>query len=114
LNLGILLTKTNRAADALPLLAKAAEIDPKSDKARYQSGKAYFDLERFAESQQELEAAVLLNPSDVPSHYLLAQVYRHLGKQDLAKEQFKLAETLLQASKANTPVGVMGSSPDRN
>jgi tetratricopeptide (TPR) repeat protein len=112
LNLGILLTKSNRSGEALPILATAAEINPKSEKVRYQLGKAYFDLGRFAEAVPHLKSAVELNASDVPSHYLLAQAYRHLGQQDLAKEQFKQAETLLRASKANTPVGTMGAEQE--
>jgi tetratricopeptide (TPR) repeat protein len=113
LNLGILLTKSAKPEQALPLLAKAAQIDGKSARIHYQLGKAYFDLGRFVESQSELQAAVALTPQDVPSHYLLAQVYRHLGNRDLAKEQFKMAETLLQASKSHSTAGGMASSTDR-
>jgi tetratricopeptide (TPR) repeat protein len=99
LNLGILLTKANKPAEALLLLTKAAEIDPKSGKIRYQLGKAYFDVGRFPESQREVEEAVRLTPEDAPAHYLLARIYQHLGKQDLSKEQFKLTENLMQAPK---------------
>jgi tetratricopeptide (TPR) repeat protein len=102
LNLGILLTKANKPAEALLLLTKAAEIDPKSGKIRYQLGKAYFDVGRFPESQREVEKAVRLTPRDAPAHYLLARIYQHQGKQDLSKEQFKLTENLMQASKIHS------------
>jgi tetratricopeptide (TPR) repeat protein len=114
LNLGVLLAKVNRAGDALPLLAKAVQIDPKSEKIRYQLGKTYFDLNRLAESQQEAEEAVKLNPGDVPSHYLLARIYQRQGKQELAQEQFRLTESLVQQSKAATGASGMASKADRN
>jgi tetratricopeptide (TPR) repeat protein len=114
LNLGVLLAKMNRAGDALPLLAKAVQMDPKSEKIRYQLGKTYFDLNRIAESQQEAQEAVKLNPGDVPPHYLLARIYQRQGKRELAQEQFKLTESLVEKSKAASGGSGMASQADRN
>ncbi len=94
LDLGTLLAKSNQPENALPVLLQAKEINSKSNQVRYQLGKAYFDLSRFADAQSETEAAVRLNPNDAPTHYLLARIYQRLGKSELAAEQFKLTQTL--------------------
>jgi Tfp pilus assembly protein PilF len=113
LNLGMLLTRFPRAGDALPLLARAAQIDPKSGKIHYQLGKAYFDLNRINESQHEVEEAVQLSPREAPSHYLLARIYQRQGKRDLSQQQFKLTESLMRASKGNSNGSGMASQAEQ-
>lgn len=111
LNLGTLLSKTNRAREALPLLHRAAEIDPKSSQIQYQLGKAYFDLHHYLEAQQATEEAVRLNPKDSSAHYLLARTYQRLDKRDLSAKEFKLTEDL-QRSEDTGHVG-LGDKPTR-
>jgi len=102
LNLGALLSKANRSEDAATLLIKAANIDPKSSKIRYELGKSYFDLNRFEDSRKEVEEAVRLDAKNAPAHYLLGRVYQRTGKSDLAAQQFKLTEDLMRAQGENS------------
>jgi tetratricopeptide (TPR) repeat protein len=96
LNLGILLARTNRSADAVPLLLQAKDIAPNSTKVRYQLGKAYFDLGQLEKARPELEAAVRIDPKSRESHYLLGRVYQRLGKAELAAQEFKITESLIR------------------
>jgi tetratricopeptide (TPR) repeat protein len=106
LNLGALLSKANKSEEASVLLLKAAEIDPKSSKIRYELGKAYFDLNRFDDSRKEEEEAVRLDAKNAAAHYLLGRVYQRTGKSDLAAQQFKLTDEMMRSPGENS-----GSSP---
>lgn len=92
---GKLLNTVNRASEAVPLLTKAVEIQPKSAEAHYELGRAQFALGRFDDARGQLEQAVQLNPGDSPTHYLLGRVYTRLGKPEQAAEQFKMTEQLM-------------------
>ncbi len=94
LNLGILLGKSNRSQEAIPLLSRATEIDPKSSQIRYELGKAYFDLGLLQDAQAATLEAISLNPKDSTAHYLLGRIYHRMGKTDLSAQEFKLTETL--------------------
>jgi tetratricopeptide (TPR) repeat protein len=94
LNLGVLLGKSNRPEDAIPLLTRAAEIDPNSSQIRYELGKAYFDSGRFKEAQSATVEAIRLKPNDSSAHYLLGRIYHRMGMADLSAQEFKLTETL--------------------
>jgi tetratricopeptide (TPR) repeat protein len=111
LNLGMLLAKTNRAQDAVPLLQRAAEISPGTAQIRYQLGKAYFDLHRLPEAQQATEEAIPLNPKDPTAHYLLGRIYQRLNKTDLAAKEFKLTEELRRFEDAGRNGMGSASSP---
>jgi tetratricopeptide (TPR) repeat protein len=111
LNLGILLGKSNRSEQAIPLLTRASEINPKSSQARYELGKAWFALGKLQEAQTATQEAVRLNPKDSTAHYLLARIYHRLGKTDLSAQEFKVTEALQRtdARGGGSPV-----SADRN
>ena len=63
---------------------------------RYELGRAYFDLGQFEKAQTELEAAVGIDPKSRESHYLLGRIYQHLGKSELAAQEFKITESLIR------------------
>jgi tetratricopeptide (TPR) repeat protein len=109
LNLGVLLTKSNRAAEALELLQQAARMAPGSQRARYELGKAYFDLGEFEKAQPELEAAIGIEPKSRESHYLLGRIYQRLGKTERAAQEFKITESLVRVRDPGE--GGMATSP---
>ena len=109
LNLAVLLAKSNRQAEALPLLEQAEGIAPNSNKVRYELGKAYFDLGQLEKAQPELEAAVRIDPKSRESHYLLGRVYQRLGKTELAAQEFKITESLIRVHDAGA--GGMSTDP---
>ncbi len=96
LDLGALLSRSNRAAEGIPLLKRAAEIKPDSGKAQYELSKAYLSAENAEKARDAAEAAVRLDPNEGSYHYMLGRVYAKLGKGDLAAQQFKLTEELLK------------------
>ncbi|HEY2946579.1 MAG TPA: tetratricopeptide repeat protein, partial [Vicinamibacteria bacterium] len=56
-------------------LEKAASLDPRLAKARFQLGVLYSDQRRYREAVAALEAAVRLEPEMAQAHYRLAQAY---------------------------------------
>jgi tetratricopeptide (TPR) repeat protein len=109
LNLGALLTKSNRSGEGVALLVQASRIAPNSGKVHYELGKAYANLNQLDDSRRELEAAVRLEPDERESHYLLARVYQRLGKTGLAAQQFKITEEMVRADDGES--SGMGESP---
>jgi tetratricopeptide (TPR) repeat protein len=106
LNLGVLLAKSNRMNDAIPLLVRAAEIAPNSGKVHFELGKVYFSLDRPPDAQREVEQAVRMEPGDRPSQYLLGRIYQRLGKADLAAQQFRKTEEMIHESDAKSGNGM--------
>src|ERR1700678_4184203 len=96
LNLGALLAKSNRAAEALELLQQAARMAPDSNRARYELGKAYFDLGQLEKAEPELQAAIRIEPKSREDHYLLGRIYQRLGKAELAAQEFRITESLIR------------------
>jgi len=111
LNLGMLLAKSNKADESLPLLQEAEQIDPKSAKVRYELGKTYFNLGQIEKARGEAEEAARLNPQEGPTHYLLGRIYHRLGKPDLEAREFALTEELIRAKSHGE--GGMASGSDR-
>jgi len=106
LNLGALLSKSNRLDEAIPLLARAAEIAPGELKVHYELAKAYFDSSQWESAQQQAEAAVKLNPKDSSSHYLLGRAYQRLGRKELANQEFRTTAGLIHDKDANSSGGM--------
>jgi tetratricopeptide (TPR) repeat protein len=102
LDLGALLVMTNRPEEGITHLLKAAEIDQKSSQARYQLGKAYFDLHRYSDAQAAAEEAARLDPKDSATHYLLGRIYQRLNKPELSAKEFQLTEELRQRQESSS------------
>jgi len=113
LNLGVLLAKSKRTEEAIPLLVRASSIAPNSGKVHYQLAKAYFDLNRFGDAQREAEKAVSLDPGESPDHYLLGRIYQRSGKSELAGEQFRLTEQLIHAKSPGSSNGMASEMNSR-
>lgn len=106
LNLGALLAKSDRAEEAVPLLARAVAIAPALGKAHLQLAKACFALNRFEDAGREAEKAVSADPNDSSGHYILGRIYQRTGQANLAREQFRITEHLIQAKSANPGSGM--------
>jgi tetratricopeptide (TPR) repeat protein len=79
-------------ADALRRLRDAARLAPEDSTARCEFGKALDGARQWSQARQELEACVRLDPNTIDAHYVLANVYRRLGENDLAMKEVKLHE----------------------
>ena len=79
----------NRTGDpdkALEYARQALELDPKSDAAWFQQAKAQERLERLTEAVDSLNQAIALNPRASSHYYVLAGLYRRLGKADESRK----------------------------
>ncbi len=52
-------------------------------------GRAYELLQRWEDAVAEYELALELDPAQNRIHYVLARIYRQLGKPELAQEEFR-------------------------
>lgn len=100
LDLGALLSRMNRAAEAIPLLETAKSLKPGSDKSHYELARAYASTEKFESAKVEAEAAIRLRANESSYHYLLGRIYAKLAKPELAAQQFKLTDELLKSKEA--------------
>lgn len=108
LYLGTLLVKLGRSPEALPVLTRGIELNPKSGPLHAELGKAYVALKDPARAQVELEESVRLDPKDGASHYALARLYGSLGKQELAEQQFQAAKVQFDIEKSHSNTMGMG------
>ena len=100
LRLGQVLIAMDDAPRAVPLLEFAARAMPGSVEARKDLGKAYWQTGRTADARREWEAVARQAPADDQIHYLLGNLYRRLGEQDLALREFAEHRAILDRRRA--------------
>lgn len=94
-NLSAYYNRTGDRAKAIEYARKATELDPASDRAWFQKAKADESEGRLQEAVAALNAAISYNPRASSYYYVLAGVYRKLGRtveSRTALEQFKRLE----------------------
>ena len=112
-NLSAYYNRIGNAAAALEQARKAIALDPKSDRAWFQKGRAEErggDLEAATES---LNQAIVLNPRASSYYYVIAGVFRRLGLTDESRKALEMFKKLDQESaeldkkrrSASTPPG---------
>ena len=79
-NLGLLLTRSNQAAEAEPLFREALRYDAGFAPAHYQLGVTLEKMERTAEATSALQEAARLDPKYPDPHYALARIHRRQGR----------------------------------
>ena len=109
LDYGALLSRSNRASEAIPLLQHAAEIKPGLGKAQYELAKAYLGGGQPQDARTAGEKAIRLQPEESSYHYLLGRIYAKLGLSERASDEFKATDTLL---KAHTTPGTSSHSAE--
>jgi len=78
-------------ADALPLLERAVELEPKSGIIVDSLGWAHYRRGDFSRAAQLLERASSLTPDNAEIEYHLGAVYAELGRTAQARAQFRRA-----------------------
>jgi Flp pilus assembly protein TadD len=94
LNLAIILLHRGDAAQAQPLLLKAAQIAPRDPRIQEQLGHLYLQQTRFDLAATAFEQAIAEDPKNSGLHFLLGQAYKHLGRTNEAQAQFAMASEL--------------------
>jgi len=89
LYLGRFYYRLNRLEDGLPLLEKAAEINPRSGEAQLQLGKMLHAMKHDSEAVDALERSVAANSQDPEPHYVLCRILEAQGRAQAAQEELK-------------------------
>ena len=85
-NLSAYYNRTGDAVKALEYAKKAVELDPQSDRAYFQQGRAEERQGQLDAAVAALNQAIVLNPRASSYYYVLAGVYRRLGMMDESKK----------------------------
>jgi tetratricopeptide (TPR) repeat protein len=99
-NLSAYFNRTGDPAKAIEYARKAIELDPKSDRAWFQKGKADEREGRLEDAVWALNQAIVHNPRASSYYYVLAGVYRQLGWTDESRQALEHFKRLDQESAA--------------
>ena len=97
-NLSAYYNRTGNPEKALDYARKALELDPKSDRAWFQKGRADERRGSLKEAVAALNQAIVLNPRASSYYYVLASVYRRLGWTDESRQALEAFKRLEQES----------------
>lgn len=86
------------AAQVESLLKTAIRINPSHAAAALQLGIVHSDRGAYADAIADFRNALAADPQMEEAHYRLAQVYRHMGQSDKAKEELRLYSQLAKDS----------------
>ncbi len=101
--LGLVAQEQGDDLRAIALFQKAVQQLPTYAHPRIALGSTYLRLKDYTRAQQELEAAVKLDPEEPSGHYNLALLYARTKQPDKAQEQMRIVEDL--KSKQRTSSG---------
>jgi len=85
-NLGAYYTRTGDPGKGLEFIARAIELDPKSDRAWYQKAKASELQGHLDEAVESLKTAISFNARASSYYYVLSGYYRRLGKPEESRK----------------------------
>ena len=114
-NLSAYYNRTGDPEKALEYARKAIELDPKSDRAWFQKGRADERRGSLDDAVAALNQAIALNPRASSYYYVLAGVYRRLGWTDDSRKALEMFKRLEQESselekKRRSGAGIAGVS----
>jgi len=92
--LGRFYYRRNRFDDGLPLLEKAAEINPDSGEAWLELGKTLHGLKRDGEALAALKRSATAEARDPEPHYLLYRILESQGHEEAAQRELLRFEEL--------------------
>jgi len=97
--LGRIHVQLREADKALPYLLEVAAGDAGDPDVRTDLGRAYELLQKWDEALSQYQAALRIDPTLNRVHYVLARIYRQLGKKELAQEEFRLFKASEEADR---------------
>ena len=95
-NLSAYYNRLGDPAKALEHANKALELDPNSDRAWFQKGRAYERQGELKDAVVALNRAISSNPRASSYHYVLAGVYRRLGAMEESQKALEMFKRLEQ------------------
>jgi tetratricopeptide (TPR) repeat protein len=97
-NLSAYYNRTGDPQKALEHARKALALDPKSDRAWFQKGRADERRGNLEEAMDALNQAIVFNPRSSSYYYVLANVYRRLGWTDESRQALEVFKRLEKES----------------
>jgi protein O-GlcNAc transferase len=97
-NLSAYYNRTGDPEKALEHADSALALDPKSDRALFQQGRAYDRKGKLEEAVRVLNEAIVLNPRASSYYYVLAGVYRRLGWMEDSRKALEAFQKLERES----------------
>jgi tetratricopeptide (TPR) repeat protein len=97
-NLSAYYNKTGDALKALEHAQSALALDPKSDAALFQQGRAYERQGKLEDAVKSLNDAIVLNSRASSYYYVLAGVYRRLGWMEESRQALDAFQKLERES----------------
>ena len=88
--LGRIHVQLRDAEKALSYLREVAAGDPEDPDVRTDLGRAYELQQEWEKALTQYQEALRIDPTLNRVHYVLARIYRQLGKKELAQEEFRL------------------------
>jgi len=98
----IVLQKNGNPEEALTDINRALSMCPSLTDARVDRAKALIKLNRNAEAATDLEAAAKADPAEPGTHFLLAKVYRALGRAQDAQAEMQAFSKLEESAREAT------------
>jgi tetratricopeptide (TPR) repeat protein len=87
--------------ESIKYLKNALSLAPNHHHSRYLLGMAYMKKEDYKEAAAAFEKCLELKPDDSETHTRLGDVYRHMGLQEKAGEEYKKAHAIDNSSVAS-------------
>lgn len=91
---GIAYANLARHEEAVECFDLAITIDPEYPDSLCEKGVSQFESYRFGDALRSLKAAAALDPTYARPHHYLACVYEHVGEDDLAQREDRIAAEL--------------------
>lgn len=103
LNLGSLLVKLDRLAEAEGYLRESLREDPKLPQAHYQLALLLEKQKKDKDALQELHEAATLNPAYAEPHYVLGRIYRKMGDSKNSQAEWAMFQKLKKEKPQERP-----------
>ena len=97
-NLSAYYNRAGNAEEALEHARKALELDPRSDRALFQKGRAAERLGNLDEAADALNQAITLNPRASSYYYVMAGICRRLGLGEESRKALEMFKRLERES----------------
>ena len=98
INLSAYYNRTGDPEKALEHARSALALDPKSDRALFQQGRALERQDKLEAAAQSINEAIVLNPRASSYYYVLAGVYRRLGWMEESRKALEAFQKLERES----------------
>jgi tetratricopeptide (TPR) repeat protein len=93
-NLGQVLVRAGRPAEAIPYFERATKLNDRDWAPRFNMARAYGELGDWRRAIAEYRTAATLMPDDYVTHFNLARAYHKVGEEELAVETYQRAIVL--------------------